>query len=88
MNARFFLRQIFGALNFIFLSKNSELLIFSRQHVDMTVFLNDQNCYWQSICSGEIVHRACFLTGELVFEATSGGRWFVTIPFFGWIVVL
>ena len=34
------------------------MLKFSRQHVDRTVFLNDQNCYWQSICSGEIVHRA------------------------------
>ena len=37
-------------------------------------FFSDQNCDWQSICSGEIVHRASFLMGECVFEATSGGR--------------
>ena len=44
------------------------------EFVDRGVFLNDQNCYWQSICSGEIVHRASFLTGEFVSEATSGGQ--------------
>ena len=38
----------------------SELLNCSRQHVDRTVFLNDQNCHWQSICSGEIVHSRFF----------------------------
>ena len=47
---------------------------FFRNRVDKTVSLNDSNCYWQSICSGEIVHRASFLTGDCVFEATSGGR--------------
>ena len=29
---------------------SGELLKFSRQHVDWTVFFNDQNRYWQSIC--------------------------------------
>ena len=43
-------------------------------YVDRTVSVNDNTCYWQSICSREIVHRASFLTGESVFEATSGGR--------------
>ena len=69
MNAR--LGQTFLALIFFVYS---ELLKFSRKQVDKTVFLNDSNCYWQSICSGEIVHRASFLMGESVFEATSGGR--------------
>ena len=74
MQARvFFLRQILLALSFIFL-KNSEVLNFPRKQVDKTVFLNDSSCYWQSICSGEIVHRASVLTGDCVFEATSGGR--------------
>ena len=72
MNTRFFESNIRG-FEFHFFKKNSELLLFSRQRVDRTVFLNNQNCYWQSICSGEIVHRASFLAGELVFEATSGG---------------
>ena len=44
------------------------------QHVDRTVFFNDQNCCWQSICSEEIVCHAFFLTGECVFEAISGGQ--------------
>ena len=63
---------MFLALFFIFF--NSELLEFSRKQVDKTVFLNDSNCYWQSICSREIVHRASFLKGEGVFKATSGWR--------------
>ena len=67
MDAFFFLGQIF-------FFKNSELLKISRKQVDKTVFFNDQNCYWQSICSGEIFQRASFLTGESVFEATSVGR--------------
>ena len=47
------------------------MLIFSRQHVDRTVVLNDQNCYWQSVRSEDMVHRAALLTEEIVFEATS-----------------
>ena len=74
MNARFFLRQILLALQFFFFQKNSELLKISRKHVHRTVFLNDLNCYWQSTSSEEIVHRASFLTGDTVFEATGGGR--------------
>ena len=62
------------ALSFIFFLKNGELLKISRKQVDKTLFLNDSNCYWQSMCSEEIVRRASFLTGECVFEATSGGR--------------
>ena len=78
-----FLSQIFLALSFIFL-KNSEML---------TAFFNTQNYYWHSICSGEIVHRVSFLTGESVFESTSGGRLnlhdlLVTRPFVSGIVVL
>ena len=34
--------------------------------------MNDNTCYWQSICSEEVVHRASFLTR--FFEATSGGQ--------------
>ena len=59
MNARSFWANILGS-EFFF---NSELLKFSRKQVDKTVFLNDWNCYWQSTCSEEVVHRASFLTG-------------------------
>ena len=59
-----------------FLQINSDLLQFFRKQVDKTVFLNDSNCYQQSVCSGEVVDRASFLTGECVFEAASGGRCF------------
>ena len=69
----FFSEASIRGFEFSFL-KNSELLKFSRQHVDRTVFINDQICDWQSICSEEIVHRASFLMGESVVEATSGGR--------------
>ena len=47
---------------------------FSRKQVDKKVFLNDSKGYWQSTCSEEIVHRASFLTGEILFDVTSGGR--------------
>ena len=63
MNASFFETDAIGS-EFHFL-KNSELLRFSREQVDKTAFLHDSNCYWQSICSGENVHRASFLTGEM-----------------------
>ena len=54
MNARFFFfeAKILGLefhFSFFFLKK--ELSQFSRQHIDRTVFLNDSNCYWQSIRS-------------------------------------
>ena len=73
MHASFFEANILGSEFFFFL-KNSEVIKFSRKQGDKTVFLNDVNCYWQSICSGEIVHRASFLTGDCVSEATPGGR--------------
>ena len=40
------------------------------QHVDRTVLFNDQNRQYVR----KVVHRASFLAGETVFEATSGGR--------------
>ena len=52
-----------------FFLKNSELLKFSRQHVDRGVFLNDQNCYSQSICAEEIVHSRFFSDGRLGFRS-------------------
>ena len=73
MNARCFGSQYSGT--------NNELFKVSRQHVHRGVFLNGPNCHWQSICSGELVHRASNLTGEIVFEAASGGRVFVTRHF-------
>ena len=80
-------------MNFIFFLKNSELLKCSRQHVDRTVFLNDQNYSWQSICSGEIVHSRFFSHGRIGFRshfwwALNFHDLFVTRPFFGWIVVI
>ena len=69
----FFAANTLGS-EFDFFFENSDLLKLSRKQVDKTVFFNDSNCYWQSMCSGEIVHRASFLTGECVFEAASGGR--------------
>ena len=38
--------------------------------------LNDQNCYWQSICSEEIVQSRFFIDRIIFFEATSGERFF------------
>ena len=90
MNARFFEATI---RNFEFHIKKttSELLQFSRQHDDRTVFLNKQNCYWQSICSEEIVPSRFFSDKVFVFD-TSGERWFSMFfcdqALFGWIVVL
>ena len=49
--------------------KSSEFHKFSRQQVDKTAFFNDQNCYWQSICSGEIVQRASFSDGTKCFRS-------------------
>ena len=74
MNAQFFFEANILGSGFQFFLNNNDLLKFSRKQVDKTVFLNDSNCYWQPICSEEIVHRASFLTGECVFGATSGGR--------------
>ena len=94
MNARFFLRKIFGALNVIFVfCKNIELLKLSRQLVVRTVFLNDQSCHWQSICSEEIVVLRFFCDGRIGFRshfcwALNFHDLFVTRPFFGSIVVL
>ena len=62
MNAHFFEANILGS-EFFFFSKN-DLHKLSRKQVDESVFLNDSNCYWQSMCSGEMEHRASFLTGE------------------------
>ena len=53
---------------------------------NMLTGLNDQNCYWQSICSGEIVHRASFLT--FFWWALNFHDLFVTRPFFCGVVVL
>ena len=70
----FFEANILGS-EFLFFLENSDLSKnFSRQQVDKTVFLNDSNCYWQSICSGEIVHRASFLTGEFFLTSLLVGR--------------
>ena len=93
MNARFFLANIRGFEFHLFLWKNSEVLKVSRQHVDRTVFLNDQNCYWQSICSEEIVHLRFFSDGRIGFRshlwwALNLQDLFLTRPFFRWIVVL
>ena len=57
-NARFYEANILRP-EFQFFPKN-ELLTFSRKQFDKTVFLNDSYCYCQSICSGEVVHRAFF----------------------------
>ena len=73
MNARFFEANILGSEFDFFLNK-SDLQKFSRKQVDKTVFLNDSNCFWQSIWSEEVVYCASSLMGEYVFEATSGGR--------------
>ena len=67
--------------------KNSELLKFSRQHVDKTVVLNDQNCFWRSICSEETVHSRFFSAGRIGFRshfwwALNVHDLFVTRPFF------
>ena len=32
---------------------------------------NDQNCYWQSICSGQIVHRASWFSKPLLVGVES-----------------
>ena len=73
MNAVFFFFEA-NILGFdFFFEIKSELLKFSRPHVDRSVFLNDQNCSWQSICSEEIVHRASF-SDRIFFEVTSGTR--------------
>ena len=81
----FFEADIRG-FEFQFFFKTSELLKFSRQHVDRTVFLNDQNCYWQSICSEEIVHSRFFSAGRIGFRshfwwALNFDDLFVTRPF-------
>ena len=73
--------------------KNSELLKSSRQRFDGTVFLNDQNCYWQSICSGEIVFSRFFSDGRIGFRshfwwALNFHDVFVTRSLFGWILLL
>ena len=62
----FFEANVLGS-EFHFLLKNNDLFKISGTHVDKTVFLNDSNCHWQSICSGEIVHRASFLMREFCF---------------------
>ena len=61
-NERFFFEANTLGSEFHFF-KNSKLLKFAK-HVEKTVFLNDSTCYWQSISSEEIVHRASFLTGD------------------------
>ena len=52
--------------------KQCELLLYSRQHFDRTVVLNDQLAV--NIVREKLSIRASFLTGESVFEATSSGR--------------
>ena len=71
MDAFFFEANILGSeFPFFFKKKKHKFFTFSRKQVDKTFFLNDSNC----CCSGEIAHRASFLTGDCVFEATSDER--------------
>ena len=44
------------------------LLLFSRQHVDRTVFLNDQHCYWQSTLFGRNCPSALLFRRENWFS--------------------
>ena len=65
--------------------KNSELLRFSRKHVDRTAFFNEQNCCWQSICffsHGRMRFRGHF------WWALNFHDLFVTRPLFCGMVVL
>ena len=65
----FFEANILGSEFNYFFFESSELLKFPRTQVDTGVFLNDSNCYCQTICSEEIVHRASFLTGEFLLTS-------------------
>ena len=61
MNALLFEANIQG-FECHFSGKIARCFKFSRQHVDWTAFIHDQNCSWQPTRSEESVHRACFLT--------------------------
>ena len=64
MNASSFGAHILGSV-FFFFEESSELPFNCKEkEVDKTVSLYDSNCYWQTICSEEIVHRTSFLMGD------------------------
>ena len=61
-------------MNARFVEANTGAFEFSRQHADKTGFSTIRTVIDSQYVRKKLSIRASFLTGELVFEATSGGR--------------